>query len=270
MKVVLMLVLSVMIVSDAAAQQQDSSAYINNTSPTVHSRFITLPVSQKIKVQRLRSLIMPATMVTYGFVALGSKALKQFDNEIKEDIWIDHPHRTVKIDNYLQYAPAALVYSLNSIGIKGQHTLRDRTMIYLMSNAIMGITVNSLKMITRVQRPDGFGTNAFPSGHTATAFAAAEFLYQEYKHVSPWYGVLGYTMATATAYLRIYNNRHWFRDLLPGAGLGIVSTKVAYWIYPAIQKHLFRSQSSNTMVMPYYQNKTAGLSFVYTFKKNAS
>ncbi len=259
-------ILFMLIVKALPAQQAQVGARLNKVFAADQFRFPADSIDfKKIKVQKLRSLIFPATMITYGFVALGSKALKNFDNELKEDIWIDHPHRTIKIDNYLQYTPAALVYSLNIIGIKGRHSLRDRTMIYLMSNAMMGITVNSLKMITRVQRPDGFGTNAFPSGHTATAFVSAEFLYQEYKNISPWYGVAGYTMAAATAYLRMYNNRHWFRDLLPGAGIGIVSTKIVYWIYPAVQRRIFKLRPSNTMVMPYYQNGVAGFSLVHTF-----
>jgi membrane-associated phospholipid phosphatase len=138
-------------------------------------------------------------------------------------------------------------------------------MIYLLSNAMMGITVYSLKKITRVQRPDGFGTNAFPSGHTATAFVAAEFLRQEYKDVSPWYGVAGYLAATATGALRMYNNKHWFRDILPGAGFGILSTRVAYWIYPAIKRKFFKDKPMNTMIMPWYQNGVGGISLLHAF-----
>ena len=141
-------------------------------------------------------------------------------------------------------------------------------MIYLLSNAMMGITVQSLKSITKIQRPDGFGTNAFPSGHTATAFVAAEFLHQEYKDVSPWYGVAGYAAAITTAYLRMYNNKHWFRDLLPGAGIGILSTKAAYWIYPAIKRKFFKDKPMNTLVMPFYQNGVGGVSVVYNFHQS--
>ena len=77
----------------------------------------------------------------------------------------DHPFFRTRIDDYLQYAPALAVYGLNAMGIKGKNNFSDRTMIYLLSNAMMGLSVHSLKKITRVQRPDGFGTNAFPSGH---------------------------------------------------------------------------------------------------------
>ena len=214
----------------------------------------------------LKSLILPTTFIAYGFVALNNNELLKLDQSIKEEIWTDRPHRPITVDNYLQYAPAAAVYALNVMGIKGKNNLKDQTMIYLMSNAIMGVTVQSIKAITKIQRPDGYGTNAFPSGHTATAFVSAEFLYREYKDISPWYGIAGYAAATTTAYLRMYNNKHWFRDLLPGAGIGIISTHLAYWVYPSIKKKLFKDKPMNAMVMPFYQKGGGGLSLAYNFR----
>ncbi len=266
MNKLLMIVLVCLIATIAEAQLPDSLLSLPATiSPTQRYSLTETLVKMNERRQHLKSLILPAALITYGIVSLENDGLKSLDNSIKEEVWTEHPHNPIKIDNYLQYAPAAVVYGLNAIGIKGKNNFRDRTMIYLLSNAMMGITVQSLKKITRIQRPDGFGTNAFPSVHTATAFVAAEFLRQEYKDVSPWYGVAGYAMATTTAYLRMYNNRHWFRDLLPGAGIGILSTKLAYWIYPSIKRKLFKDQPMNTMVMPYFQNKTAGLALVHSF-----
>lgn len=212
----------------------------------------------------LHSLVVPAVFIGYGFYALNNEELKKMDTHIKEEIWIDHPHRQITIDNYLQYSPVLAAYGLHALGIRGENNLRDMSMIYLLSNAIMGATVFSIKKITRIQRPDGYGTNAFPSGHTATAFTAAELLRQEYKNVSPWYAVGGYTAAITTAYLRMYNNKHWFRDLLPGAGIGIISTRLAYRIYPFIKEKLFGNKPSSLTFSPFYQNKIAGLSFVYS------
>ena len=248
------------------AQVTDSISPNQNLTKPVFSLNQSLQ-EIKEKERELKSLIVPVGLIAYGFVALESDRLQNLDNNIKEEIWTEHPHQLIKIDNYLQYAPAVAVYGLNAAGIKGKNNFRDRTMIYLLSNAMMGITVQSLKSITRIQRPDGFGTNAFPSGHTATAFVAAEFLHQEYKGVSPWYGLAGYAAAITTAYLRMYNNKHWFRDLLPGAGIGILSTKVAYWIYPAIKRKFFKDKPVNTIVLPFYQNNTMGLSLVHSFGK---
>ena len=77
---------------------------------------------------------------------------------------------------------------------------------------------------------------SFPSGHTATAFMAATMFHKEYGIRSPWYSVAGYTIATATAYSRLLNNRHWISDVLAGAGIGIISTELGYWITGLIFK----------------------------------
>ncbi len=187
-------------------------------------------------------MIVPLSFITYGAISQSNEDLKDFDNNIKKLVRKDADFHT-PVDNYLQYAPGLAVYALNAVGIKGEHNFRDRTMIYLLSNVMMGITVQSIKKITKVQRPEGSGTNAFPSGHTATAFAGAEFLRQEYKDVSPWYGIAGYAAATTTGIMRMYNNKHWFRDVVAGAGFGILSTEAAYWLEPIIAKKIFRKKT---------------------------
>ncbi|HEY6063778.1 MAG TPA: phosphatase PAP2 family protein [Chitinophagaceae bacterium] len=190
----------------------------------------------------IRTLIIPLSLITYGVVSQTSEDLKEFDTRIKTEIREKKFHTPV--DNYLQYAPGLAVFGLNAAGIKGKHNFRDRMLTYLLANVMMGVTVQSIKTITKVRRPDGFGSNAFPSGHTATAFTGAEFLRQEYKNVSPWYGIAGYTAATATGILRMYNNKHWLRDVVAGAGIGILSTQVAYWLEPKIAKILFHKKTS--------------------------
>lgn len=216
--------------------------------------------------RKIRSLIIPVGLITYGFVALGNNGITNLDKTTRYEIREDHPTFITKIDNYLQYAPAVAVYGLNALGIKGKNNFRDRTIIYAMSNVISAAFVLPLKKITKIQRPDGSGFNSFPSGHTTTAFAAAEFLRMEYKDVSPWYGIAGYAAATTTGVLRLYNNKHWVSDVVAGAGFGILSTKLAYWIYPSIKRKFFKDKPMNTMVMPYYQSGGGGLALVYNFR----
>jgi len=243
------------------SQQRDTSPKIDSASTNISALKSAL-MEMQLEKRRIRSLIVPSLMITYGIVALESEPLREIDYSTKEEIREDHPHFHTKVDNYLQYAPAFTVYALNLAGIKGKNDFRDRTMIFILASAIAGTTVQSLKATTNAPRPNG-DSRAFPSGHTATAFTGAEFLRQEYNEVSPFYGVVGYLMATGTGILRVCNNAHWVRDVLPGAGIGILSTRIAYWIYPTIKRKIFPHSNSVAFVMPAYEGGSLGASMMF-------
>jgi len=212
-----------------------------------------------------KSFIIPGALIAYGFTSIESNGLKNFNAQINDEVYAESPHKKSTVDNYLQFAPAVAVYGLNAMGVYGKHNFRDRSMLYLMSNIIVTTTVFSVKKISHQIRPDSSAYTSFPSGHTAEAFASAEFMWQEYKDVSPWYGIAGYAIAATTGYLRLYNNKHWFSDVVAGAGFGIASTKLAYWLYPKIQHRLFKDKPVSTMVLPTYQNGSFGFGMVHTF-----
>ncbi len=231
---------------------------------------VTLPDHWEVRPAKqpfpVNSFIVPAAMIAYGVTSLNNHKLKDWNAELKEEIWDEKPHKQIHIDNYLQFAPAAAVYGLNAMGIHGKHNFKDRTILYGMSTLIMSGTVFAVKKYAAYERPDGSNKLSFPSGHTANAFMSAEFLRQEYKDVSPWYGVAGYAVAAATGYLRMYNNKHWFGDVVAGAGIGIASTKMAYWLYPKMQHWISPNKDLHTVVMPTYQNGAVGLGLVHSFR----
>lgn len=140
-------------------------------------------------------------------------------------------------DDYMQYAPAAAVYGLKIGGVQGRNNWLRTAISHGTSLAIMGILVNSIKYTANVERPDGSATNSFPSGHTAMAFTNATFMHKEYGVVNPIYSVAGYTSATFTAVGRGMNNKHWVSDVLAGAGIGILSTQLGYFIIDKIYKN---------------------------------
>ena len=190
----------------------------------------------------LKQLIVPTSLIGYGFVALSNQGLQTLNKNAKRNFNKRGTYYTTTVDNYIQYAPALAVYGLNAFGIKGKNNFKDRTIIYALSNVFSCVMVSPIKSISKKERPDQSACNSFPSGHTSTAFAAAEFLRQEYIDVSPWYGVGGYLVATATGILRVYNNRHWLSDIIAGAGIGILSTKAVYWVYPYVKRKVFKER----------------------------
>jgi hypothetical protein len=214
---------------------------------------------------KTKQLILPAVLIGYGIIGIGNDQLQSFNFQIRDELK-ENIDEKFTIDDFSQYVPAASVYALSAFGIKGKNNFRDKTIILSTSYLIMGIAVNSLKKSVKVERPDGSGFNSFPSGHTATAFMGAELLYQEYKDTSVWYGISGYLVAAGTGAFRMYNNRHWLTDVAAGAGIGILSTKAAYWLYPSINK-LFKPKNkiNKTSFMPYYDGKQAGFGLVSSF-----
>ena len=220
---------------------------------------------EKVQIKKFNypSYIAPSALIAYGIIGLNNNSLQKFDENIRNQI-VAKNYKETSIDNFTTLAPAAAVYVLNIAGIKGKHNFKDRSIVIATSYALTGASTIALKNSTKIERPDGSTANSFPSGHTSFAFASAEFLWQEYKDVSVWYGISGYILASGTGVLRMYNNRHWFLDVAMGAGIGILSTKVAYLLLPIINNKIFPSKNKNTsyIITPFYQEKKAGLSFV--------
>lgn len=216
----------------------------------------------KYRPIRPKALIVPAFFIAYGFSAPYIKPLKKLDDDTNFELREDHPGFGFHADDYLRYAPIAAVYALDLAGVKSKHKFVDRTAMLLLSTAIMGASTTITKNMTHRMRPNGLNNQSFPSGHTAMAFMAAEFMHQEYKDQSPLYSILGYSAALTTATLRLYNGAHWVSDVVAGAGYGILSTKISYWVYPIIKDKLFHHKSNQTVLVPFHQDGHTGLTFV--------
>lgn len=214
---------------------------------------------------KIKPFLIPTVLIAYGAISLGNNPIKDLDLSTQAELSEDHPRFAAHVDDYIQYSPLVAVYGLHALGIKNKHTVLDQTAMAFISIGITTAFVTTLKNQTHRLRPNGAGYNSFPSGHTATAFASAEILNQEFKDQSPWYGYAGYTVATATGVLRMYNNKHWLSDVVAGAGVGILSTKLSYLIYPKL-KHLLGAKQTNLLLVPAYQNGTVGFTSVYGFK----
>ncbi|WP_183148087.1 phosphatase PAP2 family protein [Chryseobacterium nematophagum] len=212
-----------------------------------------------------KKLIIPVTFISYGVASLSITGLKQLNESTQYEI-NEHRPDHIRLDNYTQFVPAAAVYGLNVLGIKGKHNFKDRTIIYGTSLLITSAITIPLKHIVREERPDFSNNLSFPSGHTATAFASAQFMFREYKDTHFILGISGYSFAIFTAIYRMLNNKHWVGDVIGGAGFGILSTELAYWLYPKINTILGgKKERSQTMVMPYYQKGNIGISLVKNF-----
>lgn len=174
-----------------------------------------------------------------GLIAKGEKtAFRQDYSNPNTKIRLIKYNFHSEIDNYTQFSGIALTAGLKMAGVEGRSSWPRLVASSLASYAIMAGFVNSIKYTASEMRPDFSTHNSWPSGHTATAFVGATILHKEYGLTrSPWYSIAGYSVATATGVMRVLNNRHWVSDVLSGAGIGILSTELAYGICDLLFKN---------------------------------
>ena len=88
----------------------------------------------------------------------------------------------------------------------------------------------ALKKMVKEERPDHSDKESFPSGHATMAFAAARSIDKEFRKESIWIPIAGYAAATAIGVERVASDRHHWYDVVAGAGLGIASAELTWWL----------------------------------------
>lgn len=269
-----LIVCLILLKSGTCMAQTDSICYESTTVPdsipfvadNVPSKLHYIPTHSDFYKFKPLQLIVPTAMIGVGVIGLESHWIIRGNHEVREEL-LENGHRQFTIDDFTQFVPAVAVYGLNFCGLKGTHNFGERTIIMGTATLLTLSAVYTIKSTSNVQRPDNTSYNSFPSGHTAIAFMGAEFLRREYRDVSPWIGFAGYAVAAGTGFLRMYNNRHWATDVLAGAGIGILSTEIAYWIFPYTSKIFYpsRRRGRNVAVVPFVSSETKGLACRVTF-----
>ncbi len=250
--------------NSCAAQTKDTTL-VQQAADTVVAQ-VKAPIVQ-IPVTA-GSLIIPAALFAYGTITLNNGRLREINEEARERFWDGKPHKSPYLEDYTLFVPAATVYALNIFGIKGQNNFVDRSILYGMSNAIANGLSFGIKKFSIETRPDSSDRYSFPSGHTAEAFVSAEFLHLEYRGRVHWTVIAGgYAVGIGTAYLRMYHNKHWLSDVVAGAGIGIISTRASYYLYPILKNCIFGSRKikGKAMILPMYQNGMVGFSGAMVF-----
>lgn len=248
---------------DVNAQMLTDTAKKVNRVDTVKKDLLTAPDTVKKLHSNPLSLIPPGVAILYGASSFFIKPVRNVDYYIHGRIERSNSGFNTNAETYFLFTPIVMVYGLDLIGVQGKNTFIDRTALLGLSGIFAEISDQSLKHLTHRLRPNGQDYYSFPSGHTTVAFMGAEFLAQEYSEKSPVYTVIGYTAAVTTGIFRMYNRDHWFSDVIAGAGLGVLSTKAAYLVYPYLRNALTHKgkNGKSTMIMPMYQDGALGLSF---------
>ncbi len=196
--------------------------------------------SEQFKVTKL---IAPVSLMGVGAVCAFTPAIhNSMDMGVKE--WALANNGGVSFrpnsqcpETWFQYAPAA-AYGIAAACGAGKHSFFEQFVVGITAYGLMFAATQGIKFAANTQRPND-SSRSFPSGHTATAFMGAELVRLEY---GIWWGLAAYSVAGATAFLRVWNNWHWTSDVIAGAGIGILSANAAYWLLP-LERKLFRMDS---------------------------
>lgn len=176
-----------------------------------------------------KKLYVPAALMVSGII-FDSNGRESLKNEIVEErnehLFGFENH----LDDYAQFAPFLAIYGFELAGMKPRTDWKNRTAILIKGQIINLGLVYILKKTLKKTRPDGTAFS-FPSGHTANAFAGATMLSIEYGENHKWVPYVSYGVATGIGVMRMANDKHYISDVLFGAGLGILSMKVAYWTH---------------------------------------
>lgn len=172
-------------------------------------------------------------------VALGAVALAHgYDDDVREHFETVTAAPGTKPDtrDAADAAPALLALGGTWIAaVVGDHDDgRREAGMMLEAAALSGAAGVVLKELVRRERPyttadDGAWRedgDAFPSLHTATAFAIGTVLAESGPDGRRWARrTIGYGLAVATAYRRMDHGAHWLSDTVAGAGLGIATAR---------------------------------------------
>lgn len=213
-----------------------SISAIENGDSTVVSQYIIqnkIPTNDKNAKFKLKQLILPASLISLGTFGVYNHCFGKLNSSIKEEMDKLRESHYFKADDYIQYLPAISYLGLDFLGIKAKHSFKERFIVEVTAYLSMTTIVNITKYTVKEPRPDTQARNSFPSGHTATVFTGAELVREEY---GLGIGIGAYAVATGVAFLRLYNNRHWVNDVIAGAGIGILSARIGYWMLPLYQK----------------------------------
>lgn len=234
------------------------------TQPTVNLDSVARAAKKSINPKHL---IVPLSLMAVGTFGVYNGWFRHVDNSVRDAMDRLRGDHYFHADDYLQYLPVVAYVGLGFTGVKTKHSFKERFAVGATAYLAMTAIVNVAKYSIGERRPDSMARNSFPSGHTATVFTGAELMREEYGN---GIGAAAYAVATGVAFLRLYNGRHWLNDVIAGAGVGILSARIGYWMLPLYQRWFKwgeKASSKSMVAAPSYNafNRSLAMNFSMTF-----
>lgn len=207
----------------------------------IMSVFITIGMTAQDSIRVSRQWL-PLTAVGVTSTAIGTISRSSMDT------WkVNAPERDEKkgVVDIVQYTPMLLPWIMKGIGEPTRSGWGRMATSHAIGGALMVGTVSLIKEQKNALRPDGTDFRSFPSGHSAWAFMGATMVSRELGWRSPLYTFGAYTVATGVAMQRVMSRRHLPSDVIAGAGIGILTTQVGYFVGDLIFGNRQLENSSN-------------------------
>jgi len=246
-KILYILILSLFCTFIAKAQEQPDSAFVAEADSIITAfeqqkqRQQLLAAIQNFEDARLKREM---SMQTSGILPLARGLLLMYTDHN----FIKQPSKYHSTDNrfrfpdfYIAGAPLATTYILKVAGVQSRSKIQRMITANSIALATAFTVSEGIKQTINETCPDKSDENSFPSVHATLAFTSASILAREYGHVSPWIPVGSYTAATASELARLKHNKHWMHDLYMGAGIGMLSSNLGYFL----ADHIFGEEGIN-------------------------
>lgn len=225
------MLLLVSICSAAAAQTRENAATTAEQVPPGIGADIKAYVTSPSRWRGKDWLQFSGALVAVG-------ASYQYDNRVRDHFVTTSNPSTAATDSHdLEDAvPAAVVLGGTWLAANLMHDRDGRREARAMFEAAALGTATSyvIKELAGRQRPfdeTGRGSwqsggDSFPSVHASAAFAIGTVLAESGNDKYRWVRrVLGYGIATGTAYRRVENDAHWLSDTVAGAAIGVATAR---------------------------------------------
>lgn len=193
-------------------------------------------------VHSTRADVMLGAAVLGTLAAVHIEGINEVDDLFgSQAVGADHLMRRVPRNLGRFEAVSAIAGGLYLFGGAAHHPEMHRAGLRaLESLAISSLGTTALKIMVGRSRPGGgreedsfhpfrFSSTSwsFPSGHTSAVFALAGALSSELGHDHPWVPFVAYPAATWVGVSRVVDGRHWATDVLAGAVVGVLSSRLA-------------------------------------------
>jgi membrane-associated phospholipid phosphatase len=150
---------------------------------------------------------------------IGLAKANSVDMFVKEHVGIDKQDHIMlgmaeSMSDYTMYASNAYPYFYI---LTEEYNKKDKLIAAALVQVTNASFTNLVKMWSKRMRPDNSNDRSFFSGHTSSSFTGAGLVCSQ---TSGKHCTISLGLAALTGYLRIAANKHWFSDVVVGAGVG--------------------------------------------------